>query len=90
MAPLLGYWNVRGLASPIRNLLRYKEAEFEEKFYEFGEEERKEWLSDRTTLDLDFPNLPYYIDGDVKLTQVGHLRHDFRLDYCQSKGQFFL
>lgn len=70
MAPVLGYWNVRGLTSPIRNLLRYKEAEFEEKLYGFSEEERKEWSADKAVLDLDFPNLPYYIDGDVKLTQV--------------------
>ncbi len=70
MAPLLGYWNVRGLTSSIRNLLRYKEAEFEETLYEFSDEERQVWLADKSSLDLDFPNLPYYIDGDVKLTQV--------------------
>lgn len=70
MAPLLGYWNVRGLTSSIRNLLRFAEAEFEEKLYEFSEEERKVWQADKSSLDLDFPNLPYYIDGEVKLTQV--------------------
>lgn len=70
MAPVLGYWNVRGLTSSIRNLLRFAEAEFEEKLYEFSEDERKVWQADKSTLDLDFPNLPYYIDGEVKLTQV--------------------
>ncbi|XP_037045396.1 glutathione S-transferase Mu 3-like [Bradysia coprophila] len=69
MAPVLGYWNVRGLTSSIRNLLHFTEAEFEEKLYEFSEEERKVWQADKSSLDLDFPNLPYYIDGDVKLTQ---------------------
>jgi len=28
------------------------------------------WLSVKETLGLPFPNLPYYIDGDVKLTQT--------------------
>ncbi|KAJ6646585.1 Glutathione S-transferase Mu 3 [Pseudolycoriella hygida] len=69
MAPVLGYWNVRGLTSPIRNLLHFTETEYEEKLYGFRDEERKEWLADKSTLDLDFPNLPYYIDGNVKLTQ---------------------
>ena len=27
------------------------------------------WTGIKTTLGLDFPNLPYYFDGDVKLTQ---------------------
>lgn len=81
MAPVLGYWNVRGLTSSIRNLLHYKEAEFEEKLYYFCDEERKEWLADKSSLDLDFPNLPYYIDGDVKLTQVILTRYSFELAF---------
>lgn len=28
-----------------------------------------EWLADKPNLGLAFPNLPYLIDGDVKLTQ---------------------
>ena len=28
-----------------------------------------EWAKDKFNLGLDFPNMPYYIDGDVKLTQ---------------------
>jgi hypothetical protein len=30
---------------------------------------REKWLSVKHTLGLDFPNLPYFIDGDLKLTQ---------------------
>lgn len=30
---------------------------------------RHEWLSVKPTLPLAFPNLPYFIDGDVRLTQ---------------------
>ncbi|KAJ6620402.1 Glutathione S-transferase 2 [Pseudolycoriella hygida] len=72
MAPILGYWDLRGLASTIRNLLHYKEVEFEDKLYKIGpapEYESSEWTAVKPTLDLDFPNLPYYIDGDVKLSQ---------------------
>lgn len=73
MAPVLGYWDLRGLASTIRNLLHYKEAEFEDKLYMIGpapEYDGSGWLNDRPILGLDFPNLPYYFDGDIKLTQV--------------------
>jgi len=72
MAPVLGYWDLRGLASSIRNLLHYKEIEFEDKLYQIGpapEFQYPEWLADKEKLDVDFPNLPYYIDGDIKLTQ---------------------
>ena len=30
----------------------------------------KNWLPDKYSLGLDFPNLPYWIDGEVKLTQT--------------------
>jgi len=72
MAPVLGYWNIRGLACPIRLLLEQAGAEYEEKLYGCGPPpsfDRAEWLKDKFELGLDFPNLPYYIDGDVKLTQ---------------------
>jgi len=72
MAPVLGYWSIRGLAQPIRLLLAYTETDYEDKRYTLGpapEYDRGEWLTDKVTLGLDFPNLPYYIDGDVKLTQ---------------------
>ncbi len=73
MAPVLGYWDLRGLASTIRNLLHYKGVEFEDKLYTIGpapEYDGSGWLNDRSNLGLDFPNLPYYFDGDIKLTQV--------------------
>jgi len=72
MAPILGYWKIRGLAQAIRNLLTYAGEEFEDKMYQTGpapDFDRSSWLDDKFKLNLDFPNLPYYIDGDVKLTQ---------------------
>ncbi|XP_077510008.1 glutathione S-transferase Mu 1-like [Amblyomma americanum] len=71
MAPVLGYWNVRSLGQPIRNLLIYKGVEFEDKQYKLGPmpDVWGEWLKEKFTLGLKYPNLPYYIDGDVKITQ---------------------
>ncbi|KAM7538655.1 hypothetical protein Aperf_G00000052906 [Anoplocephala perfoliata] len=72
MAPVLGYWDIRGLGEMCRLLFRYCGVEFEEKLYMCGpapEFDRIDWFSKKYTLGLDFPNLPYYIDGDFKLTQ---------------------
>ncbi|GIY57986.1 glutathione S-transferase class-mu 26 kDa isozyme 51 [Caerostris darwini] len=65
--PIFGYWNVRGLAEPIRYLLHFKNVDFEDKRYSFHD--RPTWENDKYNLDLDFPNLPYYIDDEVRLTQ---------------------
>ncbi|KAH7976274.1 hypothetical protein HPB52_010443 [Rhipicephalus sanguineus] len=72
MTSILGYWDIRGLAQPIRNMLVYQGVEFEDKRYVFGPEpdfDGEEWLSEKSTLGLRFPNLPYYMDDDVKITQ---------------------
>lgn len=31
--------------------------------------DRSDWLNEKETLGLDFPNLPYMIDGDLRITQ---------------------
>lgn len=71
--PVLGYWNIRGLAGAIGLLLGYTETDFENKFYTQADKEhgfsRKEWTDEKEKVGLDFPNLPYYIDGDRKITQ---------------------
>ncbi|SPQ99217.1 unnamed protein product (mitochondrion) [Plasmodiophora brassicae] len=51
---VLGYWAIRGLAQPIRMLLKYTKTPFDDV---------------KETLQLDFPNLPYLIDGDLRMTQ---------------------
>ena len=76
--PLLGYWNIRGNAQPIRLLLAYTKTQFRERSYKFGkqsDEDRAEWLKEKFNLDLDFPNLPYYIEGELKLTQSLTILH---------------
>ncbi|XP_072500361.1 glutathione S-transferase Mu 4-like [Notamacropus eugenii] len=72
MPIVLGYWDVRGLAHAIRLLLEYTGANYEEKVYHFGDApdfDKSQWLDVKFSLGLDFPNLPYLIDGDHKITQ---------------------
>jgi len=87
--PQLGYWKIRGLAQPIRLLLTYVGEDFEDKQYEQGDApgySRDAWMSVKPKFGeiLDFPNLPYYIDGDVKITQsnaiLRHIARKHKLD----------
>jgi len=68
----LGYWDIRGLAEAIRMLLTHLEVPFLDTTYTLGPKpdfDRSQWLSVKETLGLDFPNLPYLIDGEFKLTE---------------------
>lgn len=71
--PKLGYWAIRGLGQPCRLLLAYSGKAFDEKLYTLkqvdGKWDRSEWLDEKFSLGLDFPNLPYLIHGSLKLTQ---------------------
>ena len=62
----LGYWAIRGRGQVLRHLLAYTGLPWEEKTYK----EPGEWfaIGDKNKIDLDFPNLPYIIKGDFKLT----------------------
>jgi glutathione S-transferase len=63
---VFGYWKVRGLGQYLRLLLAYTGLPFEEVQYE----SREKWFNeDKTNLGFDFPNLPYLLDGDFKLTE---------------------
>jgi len=71
--PRLGYWDIRGLAAPLRYLLAYAGEDFEDERYAVGpppEYSRDKWFSVKFTLGLAFPNLPYYMDDKVKLTET--------------------
>ena len=71
--PKLGYWDIRGLAQQIRLLLVYLDVDFEDVAYVQGDGpdySNQEWLDVKDTLGLDFPNLPYFIDEDVKVTET--------------------
>ncbi|XP_071546707.1 glutathione S-transferase Mu 4-like [Panulirus ornatus] len=85
--PVLGYWKTRCWAQPIRLLLEYTGTKFEDRKYEVGPGptfDKTCWFSVKFNLGLDFPNLPYYIDGDIKISQtLAILRHIARKhDMC--------
>ncbi|OWF51238.1 Glutathione S-transferase Mu 5 [Mizuhopecten yessoensis] len=72
MPTRLGYWKIRGLAQPVRLLLRHAGEDYEDILYEQGDApgfDRNAWMSVKESIGLDFPNLPYYMDDDVKITQ---------------------
>ncbi|KAM6295237.1 glutathione S-transferase 2-like [Aegotheles albertisi] len=72
MGVTLGYWDIRGLAHAIRLLLEYTETPYEERRYRPGpapDFDLSDWTNEKEKLGLDFPNLPYLIDGPTKLTQ---------------------
>ena len=61
----LGYWKIRGLASQIRYEMVYLGVDYEEVEYE----DRPAWLAVKDTMGMQFPNLPYLFDGDLKLSE---------------------
>jgi len=63
MTLILGYWNIRSFVEPSRLLLHYTKTSFTNKVYRSSDE----WLKDKHSLGLDFPNLPYLIDGHFKI-----------------------
>ena len=75
--PTLAYWDIRALAQPIRYMLKYAGVDFTDKRYQLGEGKtfaemeniKKPWITgDKFKLGLDFPNMPYYLDGDIKVS----------------------
>ncbi|KAH9393611.1 Glutathione S-transferase Mu 3 [Tyrophagus putrescentiae] len=78
--PVLGYWNQRGLAQPIRLALTYLNVDFEDKRYSRGDDGKgSEWFSGEklsNPLGLDFPNsiailryIGFKYDFDGKTTE---------------------
>ena len=91
----VGYWPIRGLVEPIHMYLAYKEVPHEKVVYPYDNIEK--WTEqDKKNLGIDFPNIPYIIDGEFKLSQSnsilkylegkfgsyynGDLAHDIKLD----------
>ena len=67
----MGYWDIRGLAQAIRYQLVFMGVEFEDQHLKHTEDvaSRQAWLDQKGQLGLDFPNLPYFIDEEVKITE---------------------
>ena len=72
--PVLGYWAIRGLGHPIRMMFAYCGVDFEDVLYDVtgepGNWDRSAWTDVKETLGLEYPNLPYLIDGETKLTET--------------------
>jgi len=70
----LGYWKIRGLAANIRFQLAYSGVEY--KMIEYEQKgtapnfDSTSWFGVKHNLGFDFPNLPYLIDGDLKMTET--------------------
>jgi len=70
--PVLGYWPIRGKAASIRYLFGYLGVDFKEDVYRQGpapDFSKQQWFDVKFSMGFDFPNLPYLIDGDFKLTE---------------------
>merc|ERR1712071_500030 len=68
----LAYWDIRGLAQPARLMLHHAAIPFEDKHFVCADNppyDKSCWTSIKNTLGFDFPNLPYVIDGDIKVSQ---------------------
>lgn len=63
----LGYWGIRGRGQVLRLLLAYTGLDWEETTYK----DASQWFGagDKAKLGFDFPNLPYLINGNFKLTE---------------------
>jgi glutathione S-transferase len=72
--PTLGYWKIRGTSAPVRYIFEYLKVPYNNVMYEVKGEapniDMSDWFNVKFTLGLDFPNLPYIIDGDVKITEL--------------------
>lgn len=73
----LGYWNIRGLAQPVRYLLQYTGSSWEDVLFVQGGPtdpipyDKSCWFTVKPSLGLDFPNLPFMVDesNGIRLTQ---------------------
>lgn len=72
--PTLGYWKIRGLAEGIRLQLAYSGVDYNMKEYIVTRKgdtvDASDWFGQKFTLGLDFPNLPWFKDGDLQITEA--------------------
>jgi len=64
-----GYWATRCIGQPIRLMLEYAGAKWEDKIYQAGpppDFDKSCWFDVKEKLGLAFPNLPYLIERDAQ------------------------
>jgi len=59
------YWDLRALGEPIRLMLEHMGVEYEN----LHPASADDWFAKKYNSGLEYPNIPYLIDGDVKVTQ---------------------
>jgi glutathione S-transferase len=95
--PTLVYWNILGLVQPTRLALVYAGVDFVDVRIDAGEpgstNYKMAWVTAKPGLHkvLDFPNLPYYFDEKVSLTQsdtiLKHIGRTYGVDLMGQPGQ---
>ena len=61
----LTYWPLRGKCQPINYIMEYAGIDYEMRLMDGGL-----WGREKLTLDLDYPNVPHIVDGDVKMSET--------------------
>ena len=69
MTITLCYWEVRARGEIPRYLLRYSGETWTDDRIPLTKEGMARWRAEKYNLGLDLPNLPYLVDGDIKITQ---------------------
>lgn len=72
--PTLAYWKIRGFACGMQYLFKHLGVDYNWKTYEQtvnpdGTISVANWTDEKFKLGLDFPNIPYIIDGDFKVSE---------------------
>lgn len=70
----MGYWGIRGRGQVPRLLLAYTGANWTDKKY-LSQDQWKGIGKDQTSLAIPFPNLPYLIHDDLKLSESKAIMH---------------
>ena len=71
--PTLGYWKIRGLGAGIRYQLIYSGVDYDVEEYEQGPApgfSRTPWTDKKPNMGLDFPNLPWFKNGEHSMTET--------------------
>jgi glutathione S-transferase len=76
--PTLAYWPIRGRASASRLLMTHLGVDFNDKRYGTPEE----WGDAKPNLDMSFPNLPYYFDGSIHMSESMAIVRQICRKYC--------
>ena len=82
--PTIGYWKIRGLAELAKLIMEYGRKPYQMDYYVQGpgpEFSRKGWLDKKFNLGLDFPNLPFLIDGDLNITESMNIYNYLMIRY---------